>query len=384
VSLDSQDALDDEKISGQDTLRLYTHFFETDGAWQTLINNFTLQVAMNGTTEPGVVGMGLSSRVLQGLYDEGLIAGRTYSLYIGSGMDRAGGVINGSNTYGGYDAGRFIEPVHTYQMKPVNKNPLTVRVQDIVLNDSTGLVRNVSLFDPGAFPDMKETPNSFEAQITTDQYPMSFPYQLTQNYISKLSAGPSGNPDGSLKLNKPFNGTMTIKLDDGFEVTIPSDVMYNNSGISPVADRSQNSTEPFYLSVAWLSQVYVMIDYDSYTFHLAQAIAENKYVMPTTFCPKSTPTPYNPPASSTMNRAQLVGICLGGVMGGLFIISIVIALFATWRRKRLTKKVKKELEKGKASKGMTQFQIDDSGSEESGSPRPERRGLGKVKFWGKK
>lgn len=374
MPLDASTALNDTVIYGQDDAHLYTHYFESDGAFQNLVHNFSMQVATNGSEAPGIVGLGLSSTLLQKLYDNGQIAGRTYSLYIGSGMDRAGGVINGSNTFGGYDAGRFTGNVHDYPMKTDNEHPLAVTVADIILNEPNGLIRNLSLFDTAAFPEMKSRPSAFEARITTDQYPMSLPYQLTQNYISRLAAEPSGNPDGSLKLTKPFNGTMTIVLDDGFNVTLSSEVMFNASGISPVAERDQNSTDPFYLSVAWLSQVYLMINYDKYKFHLAQAVPEAKFVMPTTFCPGSTPAAYVLPSKMTMTRAQLVGAILGGVIGGVFIIVMAISGFMWWQRHRMLKAVDAEKAKGKSK--MAQFEVQDSSSDgsESGSSQGRKKG----------
>lgn len=357
TSLDSNTTKIYNSTYGDDTIHLYTHFFETDPAFQNVINNYTLEVANAGTISPGIIGMGLSSTLLQELYDNNMIAGRTYSLYIGSGMDRAGGVINGSNTFGGYDAGRFTEPINKYPMNISDANPLSVHVSDIILNDPTGTTRNVSLFDPAAFPSMKSRPDAFEAKLTTDQYPLSLPYDITQNYIKQLAAVPSGNPDGSLALSKPFNGTMTIVLSDGFTVTLPADVMSNASSISPVAARDSHDTEPFYLSVAFLAQVYLMADYDSYQFFLAPAIAEQKAVMPQTFCPKATPAPYNPPRQSGFVQQGLIGAVIGGVFGGLALATFAMCLCVRWKRSRMGKLLEAEAAMGKAR--MLQFDVDD-------------------------
>ncbi|OCK76380.1 acid protease [Lepidopterella palustris CBS 459.81] len=345
-------------IFGKDDLHLYTHYFETDGASQNIVSNYTLEVATNGSVSPGVIGIGLSSTLLQSLFDEGLIAGRTYSLYVGSGMDRAGGVINGSNTFGGYDAGRFTGLVHKYPMNISDSNPLSVYIQDIVLNDPTGLTQNISLFDPKSFPTLHSRPDAFEAKITTDQYPLSLPYEITQNYIAQLAAIPSGNADGSLKLNKPFNGTMSLILSDGFTITLPADVMFNTSGLSPVAVRDQNSTEPFYFSVAALSQVYLMADFDSYSFYLAQAIAQQQAVMPVTFCPKTTPSPYNPPRQSNFVAQGMIGAVIGGVIGGSGIIGFAICFGLAWARQRAQRKKEKRYEEEMARAKTMQFDAD--------------------------
>ncbi|KAF2488357.1 acid protease [Lophium mytilinum] len=346
---------------GQDDLHLYTHFFESDGASQNLITNYTVEVATNGSAAPGIVGMGYSSTLLQTLYDQNMIAGRTYSLYIGSGMDRAGGVINGSNVFGGYDAGRFKGDVHKYPMRTDDASPFPVTVQDIVISDGGDSTSNISLFDPASFSDLKSRPDPFEARLTTEQYPLSLPYAITQNYIKKLSAGPSGNSDGSLKLNKPFAGTMTIILSDGFTITMPNNVMFNASGISPVAARDENSTEPFLLSVAFLSQVYLMADYDTYQFFLATAIQEQKAVMPRTFCPKSTPVPYIPPKTSSFAHQGMIGAVIGGVVGGIGLICFASCLFLGIRSSRAARKAERaeEEEKARGKATMLQFDIDD-------------------------
>lgn len=302
--------------------------------------------------------MGLSSTVLQDLASRGMIAGRTYSLYIGQGFDRAGGAVNGSNTFGGYDAGRFTGNVHQYPMKTSNPNPMSVRVKDIIITDSKDTNSNVSLFDTAKFPNTK--PNTFEAQLTTDQYPLSLPYDITQNFISHLGAEQDNTwGDNSLKLKNPFNGTLSIVLDDGFTVTIPPEVLMNASNITPIQDRAENSDDPFYLSAAFLGQVYLMADFDSYTFFLAEAIQKNNAVMPTTFCPKSTPTAYVKPKQNAWVQQGLIGAVIGGVLGGIGIGICAYCFVLGFKRRREEKKLERELEKGKQAK-IAQMEIEEA------------------------
>ncbi len=355
--LDGDSSLGHEGIYGRDALHLYTHYFEINPASENLIPEFLLEVATNGTENPGVAGMGLSSTLLQGLFNRALVAGRTFSLYVGSGMDRAGGVINGSIAFGGYDSGRFIGTVHNYSMDISHPHPLAVQVKDIIISDPAAPTKNVSLFDPSQFPDMKRRPDAFEAKITTDQYPMSFPAELTRNYMSYLGAEESDNADGSLRLTRPFNGTMSVVLSDGFTVTIPSNVMYNVSGISPVAASEEDSDEPFYLSLAWLSQVYLMVDYEAYKFHLAQALAEAPFVTPETFCPKTVPQPYFHKTKNNFEATGMIGAVIGGVFGGLGLIALLVALFVFWRRRR-AEKSEEQMEDELAMAKMAQFEVE--------------------------
>lgn len=335
-SLDNEKNATIQGFFGQDTLRLYTHYFETDGASQTLLENSTIEVVEEGSTVPGVVGIGLSSTVLRDLAARDMIAGKTYSLYIGHGFERAGGVVNGSNVFGGYDSGRFTGDVHKYNMDPRRANPMSVKITDIILSSTTDPAANVSLFDPAKFPTMKSRPDTFEAEITTNQFPLSLPYQLTQNFISHLDAHDDNTwGDHSLQLKAPTpTTTLTIVLDDGFTVTLPPEVLANASNITPIQQRDANSTAPFSLGTAFLAQTYLMADFDQQLFYLAEAIQKNNAVMPVTFCPKGPPPQaYQPPAQSAWVKQGLIGAVVGGLLGGAGIAVCVYLFVGRWRRR---------------------------------------------------
>lgn len=350
---------------GQERLHLYTHFVETDPASQTVIKNFPLEVALGGDVNPGVVGVGTSSTVLQELFNQGLIAGRTYSLFVGTGMGRMGGSFNGSNTFGGYDQGRFTGDVHSYSMDITHALPLNVSVADIIITQDDGT--DQSLFDAERFPNMQKSPKEMIARITTDQFPMRFPKALTDNFAELLHAEESDSPDGSLRLTKPFGGSMSIILNDGFTVKMPSEVVYNASGLSPVAARNveqdDEDDEDFLLSLAWLMQVYLMIDYDSWSFHLAEAVQDHKFVTLQTLCPKAIPVGYTQPHPNTFTAEGLAGAVVGGVIGGLALIAVAITLFVLFMRRRYAKAEEaaelnmveaKQIESG-SDDGYTQF-----------------------------
>src|SRR5262249_1688114 len=141
----------------QDTIRLYTHYFETDGASQTLVPDSVIEIAQSGSQKPARVGIGSSSTLMQSLTTQNIIAGKTYSLYIGQGFDRAGGMVNGSNVFGGYDSGRFTGTPHQYPMNNANSHPMSVQIKDITITNSKDN-SNVSLFDPAVF-NMKSRPS---------------------------------------------------------------------------------------------------------------------------------------------------------------------------------------------------------------------------------
>ena len=313
-----------------------------------MLPDTSLQTVSNGTLRPGIVGLGLSSTILRGLSDSNKIAGRTYSLYVGSGMDRAGGKINGSLTLGGYDTGRFNGSVYDFPINTGDAEPLAVQISDIVINDASDPSNAISLLKNDGSQDSEKF-KPFEAIITTDQYPMSFPYEITQAYKSLLSAERSEYADGSLRLQKQFRGSMSIKLSGGFTVTIPSDVMSNETQISPVAERDLNSTQPFYLSLAWLSQVYLMVDIEASRFYLAQAIVENKFITLETFCPGETPQLYELKKGDDFASTGMVGAVIGGVLGGLgFIVLMAFLIIFGIRRKNNKKMQQLEQADGRA------------------------------------
>lgn len=373
LSIPSQNAFD-IGVEGTDNLHLYTHFFETDPAFEHVVPDSDVEFANSGDVSPGIVGLGPGSTLLQRLYDLNLTTARVHSLYIGSGMDRAGGVVNGSNVFGGYDSGRFTTPVHSYDMDLSSDEYLGVTVSNVVLDEpSNGNLRNVSIMN-GTSP--------FTAKITTDQYPLTLPYSITQAFASHTSAVPSNNSDGSLQIPQPFNGTLTITLSDNFTITLPPEVVYNASGLSPVAANNQtdDASNTFYLSVAWLSQVYVMLDFEASRFHLAQVIPKNAYVMPQPWCPSSTPVPYdyaNPnPNASAFWAKGLIGAVIGGVIGGSALLTLAVAIFVFWKGRRYgmlqDQRSQSEKRRGLGGLGKMKVKLQLNGSDIEMSPLKEK------------
>ncbi|KAF3009603.1 hypothetical protein E8E13_006811 [Curvularia kusanoi] len=366
-----------EGYFGQDTLRLYTHYFETDGASQTLVPNSTIEVATSGDIVPGRLGVGPSSTLLQDLAGREMIAGKTYSLYIGQGFDRAGGKVNGSNVFGGYDSGRFSGIPYQFPMNMESVNPFNIRIKDIVLTQ-TKSGTNQSLFDTQAFPNMKSTPQTFEAQITTEQFPLSLPYQITQNFISAASAQEDNYwGDNSLKADSSFNASMSIILEDGLKIIIPPEVLRNASNITPIQSRDESDDSPFRLGSAFLGQVYLMADFDSSVFFLANAVQKNNMVMPTTFCPKSIPQAYVRPKQDKWQSQGLIGAVIGGVVGGVGCLAALYCLYVSWLRKSDERRLKRDLARNSQAK-LEQMDIESAPSFEG---PPKKSVKDKVAFW---
>ncbi|KAF2455543.1 hypothetical protein BDY21DRAFT_289468 [Lineolata rhizophorae] len=394
VSLDHDE--DGEGNHIREEFHLYTHFFEPDPASATVLEDFPVRVMTAGSRNPGVYGMGSSSTLMSHLVTQNRIASHTWSLYVGAGFDRAGGMINGSNTFGGVDVGRFEGTVYNYTMDLNHADPFPVRVKDVRLDmPSSDGARNVSLLDASRFPNLDDdaafeggSRTSFEARLSTDVFPFVFPDEVTRNFMQLTGAEASEAEDGSLRIPDPFNGTLAIELDDGFTVTLTAAQLRNVSDLAPIraprsADASSSSSsnsssasgdayaEPFYLGLAYLAHVYLMADYDAYAFHLAAAIVENRFVTPRTWCGKTTPVAYSVPAPGSFVANGMIGAVIGGVVGGLGLVALVITLFVVFKRRQYRKRERMVEEARAARTGakMAQFVVDES---EQGSPGPAK------------
>lgn len=337
---------------GEDTMYLYTHYFETDPATPTACNGFPHLLLSNSTSPntsffgpAGVLGLGELSTNLGQLANNNVITSRSFGLYLGAGYDRAGGVVNGSITFGGFDSGRFINPVHNYTIAPSvsspAQSPFQVHVSQITLDFPELGGGNVNLIND----------TGFAAEITTSQYPLSLPQSVTEAFASALQATPANNFDNSLRLTRPFSGNMTITLSDGFQVSFPPEWVSNISGITPIA---ATGSDTYTLGAAFLQYVYLAANYDSTppAFHLARAVLENAYVIPRPLCPNAAPTPWVPPRLSIFTRAGLAGAAVGGVIGGGAIALVIFLLIQNCLRRRKQNKRSVRFAEMGAAKGV--------------------------------
>jgi hypothetical protein len=326
-----------QHITGFDQVHLYAQYRWAEPVRDTLIDPLPLDVATNGSRNPGYLGIGSSSSIIERLYALGLIAGRTYSLFLGSGFDALAGdaVVNGSNVFGGYDRARFKAPVHSYDMTPHSADYLRVSVSDVII-DHTGEDHPAQ----SRLSVMADEP-AFEAVLASDRYPMLLPARLTRKLMANLHASPanatssSSAADDSLRFRTPYNGTITVVLSDGFAVTLPPSVLADARGASCfAAPAAADYAGPYYLSAAWLSQVYLMLDFEARRFHLAAAVEAPSHAMSTTWCPGTVPDPGMKDMPSEFAIKGLVGAILGAVFGGVAVASIGFFAFLHFRRKR--------------------------------------------------
>ena len=249
---------------------------------------------------------------------------------MGDTMPEVGGEVRGSSTYGGFDSSRFTGRVFKSPINTAGMSPLTVNVTDIQIHDAGG--NGISLLDKSRFPNLPDASASFQAEIGTDNYALSFPYEITQNFASLLAAVPG--PDSSLVLKTPFDGTMTVTLSNGFTIALPGNITVNSNNTTVVASQDKQSAAPFYLGVALLTQTYLMIDYDHSFFYLAQAVPWPRYFTPQSFCPGSTPAAYIPPSTQGRDVRGIAGAVVGGVIGGLAVLALTVCMIRSCRRRR--------------------------------------------------
>lgn len=309
--------------SAFDTLNLFTHYFDPSPPNLTTVSKFPITVLSNysAATTPwfgpaGLVGLGPSSTLLRHLYDLNLISSRSFGLYMGTAYDQSNGAINGSLTLGGYDSGRFEGDVYNFTI--VDPNPdadhSTFKVLVTQMTLDTGNGSKSELLD------------RFDAYITTSQYALSLPVGVTKKLIDITGASPSNDEEDVLRLPSNFDGTLTITLEGGFNLTYDSEWLRNTSNNSPIStaplstsSNNSTSTKPNLLGSAFLSNIYFMANYDSHppTFQLASALPHGLYVQTKTLCPDTVPIAAKATKLSSFERAGLTGAIVASVIGGI-------------------------------------------------------------------
>lgn len=334
---------------GQDDLNMFTHFYDPSPASKFIVPNQSLTVMSDYTSQQdvffhsGSLGLGSASTVLKNLINLGRIDRNVFSMYLGTAYPRAGGTQNGSLVLGGYDAGRIQGTAHKYPLSsvPVSKTtPFKVHVKQMSLvtqdGSSIGLV----------------TDNGFDGYLSTSQYTMDLPQQITKQLSDALAGSPAGGAENALQLAKAFNGNLTITLDDGYEITYPSEWISNISNMTPfsasnLASNASNAsaeTGPLVFGTAFLHHLYMTVDYDAESFYLADAKVFDNYVQPESLCAGTVPGPAPIPSINKFVQTGLIGALLGGIIGGAGVSWFVYFL------------LRKRLQAARAEKAISQME----------------------------
>ena len=196
TSLDASGAITQDlatvEETGRVTLNIFTHYFDPSPPELLQLPNYPLTILSNysSASSPwfgpaGLLGLGSSSILLTLLHSANLIASRSFGLYVGTAYQRAGGAVNGSLTLGGYDSGRFTGDAVRYDLSPPAPNardpsPYKVQVASVSLTDTA---------NDNATTILSSAP--FDAYLTTSQYEMSLPDDITQSFVEATSAVPA-------------------------------------------------------------------------------------------------------------------------------------------------------------------------------------------------
>lgn len=318
TSLDTSSAEKGFNVTyGQDTLNVFTHFFDPSPPTEFRIPNHPLTVLSDATDVPdiffnsGSFGLGPSSTAMKQLIADGRINRNVVSMYLGTAYPRAGGTQNGSIVLGGYDSGRFVGRPHKYNFG--SAAPLKVSVKQLALVTADGT--SVPLI----------TDDGFDGYISTDQYPMELPQNILQTLSAAIGASPANNAENTLVANQPFNGNLTFTLEDGYNITFPSAWITNASNITPFsASPLKNTTSgPLIFGAAFLHHLYMTIDYDASAFYLADAKAYDNYVQPASLCTSQIPLAAVTPNLSKFLQSGLIGAIVGGIIGGSAIFCVL-------------------------------------------------------------
>ncbi|OAG45158.1 hypothetical protein AYO21_00506 [Fonsecaea monophora] len=334
-----------------DTFNLFTHYYDPSPPNVTRIPDFPVTILSNysASTSPwfgpaGLLGLGPNSTLLNHLYDLQLISSRSFALYMGTSYEQANGAINGSLTLGGYDSGRFEGEVHNFTISPARPeaqhSPFVVSVEQMTLTSSDGTKTDLLT-------------ESFDAHLTTSQYHISLPSDVTQKFSQETGATPSDDALDVFRLPDDFDSSITITLKSGLSVEYDAAWLKNVSNLSPistgtVSDQTTNTTLSFF-GTAFLSQLYFIANYDSSppTFHLANARPHGPYIFTRTLCPDTLPVAAEQTSVSGFAASGLTGAILGGVIGGIGLAFAIFWLFRKWMQRRRWRDQAKQAMKGK-------------------------------------
>ncbi|KPI36371.1 uncharacterized protein AB675_2950 [Cyphellophora attinorum] len=344
----------DVAAMGNDTLRIYEHYFDPSPPMLHNITDFPVTELTDYKSNrsswygpSGQLGLGADAPILSRLVEQGAISTRSFGLYVGTAYPRAGGAINGSLTLGGFDSGRLEGDAYNYTLTTdydagAGETPFRVEVQSVVLND---------LSDNNSSTTLSSEP--FDAFLTTDQYSMSFPQSITDAFLKRTSTDPEVRENDfsepSLYLPETANFSLTINLSSGLRVIIPPEELRNVSNASPISpptllSSSANSTTslsgPPLLGSSFLAHLYLSVNYDaepSPAFYLNDARPHGPYVMTQPLCASdSVPVGVEPVKVSSWSRKGTIGAVLGGVIGGVALVVVAWWCWVgqRWRRLR--------------------------------------------------
>ncbi len=235
------------------------------------------------------LGLGRNSAILSKLKEAKRIGSRTWSMWWGlDGADESS-QMDGSIVFGGYDAAKVRgSDNYTARIAESSLCPagLTVTISEILLNFPNGSTPN--LLDPSSGNTLLRACICPHCPMVMS-LPSSLYYERFEDWTETESVGRSEGIDFSTMVypaDEVYRGNLTIKLDSGLTVQIPSDQLVKpDTFIAPSGQVEVNEivrnvmidslpdsrNEMPSLGRYFLSAAYLMVNYDTDTFTLWKA-----------------------------------------------------------------------------------------------------------------
>lgn len=302
------------------------------------------------TLPQSALGLGRNSTFIETLYDNQMVASRTWSLFWGLEGGSPGEQMDGSLIIGGYDRAKTAGPNMTqtfssFADQALCPSSMIVDVADISVTFANGT--STSLLDT--------TSTGFRACIKPDIPLLTLPTDIFTAFSDSIG-GTFIAPSESYKLwgmdfaaSGVFDGDLTYTFASGFQITIDNgqlvvpDVQVTDAGATFIPDEAvrelliyadpvTGSDMPL-LGQVFMTSAYLHVNNDDQEFTMWQSQPTGKQDIVTVgdACILET---VSGPSQSTLSPAQFAGIAISGVVAIAF-----SALCGYWylRRRRMRK-----------------------------------------------
>ncbi|KAF8539977.1 hypothetical protein BDD12DRAFT_881264 [Trichophaea hybrida] len=281
------------------------------------------------------IGLGLNSTFIQDLYQAKRIPTRSYGLsYNKTWGDSTSLLQVDSLVLGGYDKSRI--DGDSYELEITSDGLLDVEVDSIVINLQDGTKE--PLFNGSTFNATLD--NNIDQIILPFPILNAYGSAVGANIISAYGVLDSKQYDTLLIHNKLFTGNMTIKLSNGFEATIPPELLsraVNDRTISSIVG-SRIDPAKGVLGSVFLSQLYLSVDYESMKFSTSKRATgdEKTSELEKISCSSSSSTSGSDDGkgnsattsttTTTSSKGTSMNKILGSVLGSLLSVIVVLTL----------------------------------------------------------
>ncbi|KAI5803983.1 hypothetical protein DFH27DRAFT_388446 [Peziza echinospora] len=330
--------------------------------------------------KPNAIGLGPNSTFLDAMWRSGNIPGHGFGLEMGVYTWPKQDRLNTEIVFGGYNKNKIDGTVYEQDilyknMEDPTRGALVVTVVDIALDVGKG-EGPVSVFTK--LSENKNTTQgqkdlAFEAQLETRVPWLEFPSEIAEKIRAMGNFTWDDQAKGYTKVPSGFAGTLTVRLSNGLEVKLDTDLFsraWNHSSATmsplrvyknfPLASGSAFPT----LGSRFMAAVYTMVNYETKDLALGRAgtlrlaklnkganSSEQDFV---SFCAPIPPAGHGTNNTETIDpdttdgpggaektenskkKTPSKGVIIGAAVGGVAFIILVALLFKVFHRRRST------------------------------------------------